>query len=213
MDSALSASSHSGFCPPASPWHPTPTWDVSRASHPPWPKTTFLVQQGQLPARGLEQSLPAPWRPCPSLPTGGPYCVPPPCHPPQVCSTAGYGSVHPVLVQPPLTCTCEGQRCAGFWLPYLPTNKKKGRGAGWAMAGHRDAQAQPQAGSKAEHQCLRTQMPGVRGKLVYNLPASVSTNASQQDGAASKMAAKSEDLSSTLRAHSQDRDSCPLTSM
>lgn len=81
------------------------------------------------------------------------------------------------------------------------------------MTGHRDAQAQPQAGSKAEHQCLRTQMPGVRGKLVYSLPASVSTNASQQDGAASKMAAKSEDLSSTLRAHLQDRDSCPLTSM
>lgn len=225
MDSALSAPSHSGLC---LSWHPTPTWDVSRASHPPWPRTTFLVQQGQLPARVLEQNLSAPWRPHPSSPTGGPEGCPvrtvsATLPPSTVCSTAGYGSVHPVLVQPPkihppLTCAREGQRCAGFWLPYLHTNKKKwhlkGRGAGWAMTGHRDAQAQPQAGSTAEHRCLRTQTPGDRGgKLVYSLPANVSTNTNQQDGAASKMAAKSEDLSSTLRAHLQDRDSCPLTSM
>lgn len=165
----------------------------------------------------------APWRPHPSSPTGGPEGCPvrtvsTTLPPSTVCSTAGYGSVHPVLVQPPkihppLTCAREGQRCAGFWLPYLHANKKKwhlkGRGAGWAMTGHRDAQAQPQAGSTAEHRCLRTQTPGDRG----GKPANVSTNTNQQDGAASKMAAKSEYLSSTLRAHLQDRDSCPLTSM
>lgn len=92
-----------------------------------------------------------------------------------------------------------------------PTRRKAEEQAGpWQGIGM--PKLSPKQGTRL-NTSVSEQMPGVRGKLVYNLPASVSTNASQQDGAASKMTAKSEDLSSTLRAHLQDRDSCPLTSM
>lgn len=120
------------------------------------------------------------------------------CHPAILHGSAALQAVAVCILfesttphHPPLTRTCDGQRCAGFWFHPAHQQEETAAERQRAWLGHQRVQdAQLQAGSKVQHRVSDTR----RQRNADLQPASQCEDQCQ-------LAAESEDSSSILRTH------------